>query len=185
MSFPNHFSEIFGSRSVCRHLFQCCLNFITQPGITFFEANAIFFCCDHIIQDFEICLTACNLITCHNVIHCDRIHCPGFQIHKCRVVICNRCQASKRGSQLTVVVQCCFCTGIRLDFYVLSGQICLRIDVRISTYNEDLIVFHIRLAPLIVVFTAIHGEAIPDTVNSFRHPAPCLLHPRQSADMQS
>ena len=38
------------SRSVCRHLFQCCLNFITQPGITFFEANAIFFCCDHIIQ---------------------------------------------------------------------------------------------------------------------------------------
>ena len=129
------------SRSVCRHLFQCCLNFITQPGITFFEANAIFFCCDHIIQDFEICLTACDLITCHNVIHCDRIHCPGLQIHKCRVVICNRCQASKRGSQLTVVVQCCFRTGIRLDFYVLSGQICLRIDVRISTYNEDLIVF--------------------------------------------
>ena len=39
------------SRSVCRHLFQCCLNFITQPGITFFEANAIFFCCDHIIQE--------------------------------------------------------------------------------------------------------------------------------------
>ena len=27
------------SRSICRHLFQCCLNFITQPGITFFEAN--------------------------------------------------------------------------------------------------------------------------------------------------
>ena len=99
----------------------------------------------------------------------DGIDCTTLELHKRRVVLTDGIERGKRRGQiLLVALEHILCSGISLGNHGLAGKIVPALDACILLYHQHLLVEHVRLGERVVVLAALHGKAVPDTVDGAR-----------------
>ena len=93
----------------------------------------------------------------------------ALELHKRRVVLTDGVERGKRRRQiLLVTLKHILRSGIGLGNHGLAGKIVPALDACILLDHQHLLVEHVRLGERVVVLAALHGKAVPDTVDGAR-----------------
>ena len=99
----------------------------------------------------------------------DSIDGTRLELHECGVVITNGLELREfRGEVGLIALEHFLGGGIGLSDDVFARKIVKALDARARFHNNNLGIQHVRIGEGVVVFTAFHGEAIPNAVDSAR-----------------